>query len=60
MILSFIIGYCKYIVCVCERERESSEILTVGWIFGPILVKQNQNQTVVKAVKMDFLQELLQ
>ena len=48
-------------VCVCARARASvhAETLTIGRTFGSAFVKQNQSQTTVKAMKIDFPQELL-
>lgn len=43
-----------------QKEGARSEMLTVSRVLGPGLVKGNQSQTVVRAVKPGFLQELLQ
>ena len=49
--------------CVCVRARARAsvhaETLTVGRTFGYAFVKRNQSQTTVKAMKIDFPQELL-
>lgn len=52
--------YACVCVCVCECKTVLAQTLTAGWICGPAFVKQNQSQTTVRAVKIDFLQELLQ
>lgn len=42
-----------------QKEGVRSEMLAIGWVLGPGLVKGNQSQTVVRAVKPGLLQELL-